>query len=79
MSLKVVTTKYVVDRHVSIEVHINEPTRIRVKCTIGCACILFASFNFRTNNFIIKTCNSVYKFDPTNRNKLCKKVLIHLL
>ena len=29
-------TKYVVVEHVTIKVYVNEPTRVRVRCTIGC-------------------------------------------
>ncbi|XP_049354774.1 uncharacterized protein LOC125819371 [Solanum verrucosum] len=51
--------------------YINEPTRVRVRCTVGCPWVLFASFDSRTNNFVVKTYNRVHKCDPTNRNKLC--------
>ncbi|KAH0776822.1 hypothetical protein KY290_008233 [Solanum tuberosum] len=66
-----VVTKYVVAEHVAIEMYINEPTRVRVRCTVGCPWVLFASFDSRTNNFVVKTYNPVPKCDPTNRNKLC--------
>ena len=70
-----VVTKYDGVEHVKIEMHINEPTRVRVMCTNGCPWVLYASFDSRTNNFVVKPYNPVHKCDPTNRNKLYSKFL----
>ena len=66
-----VVTKYDGVEHVKIEMHINEPTRVRVMCTNGCPWVLYASFDSRTNNFVVKTYNLIHKCDPANRNKFC--------
>uniref|UniRef100_A0A3Q7HN27 SWIM-type domain-containing protein n=1 Tax=Solanum lycopersicum TaxID=4081 RepID=A0A3Q7HN27_SOLLC len=56
-------TKYVVAEHVAIEMHINEPTRVRVRCTIGCPWVYLLP---------------IHKCDPTNRNKLCNSKFLSM-
>ncbi|KAF3620277.1 putative ADP-ribosylation factor GTPase-activating protein AGD14-like [Capsicum annuum] len=68
---RAVVTKYVVAKHVAIEKCVNEPTRVRIKCTTGCIWLLYNSIDSRSMNFVVKTYNSVHKCDPTNRNRLC--------
>ncbi|XP_060170907.1 uncharacterized protein LOC132601867 [Lycium barbarum] len=68
---RVTITKYAAAEHVDIKKHVNEPLRVRVRCVENCPWLLFASFDSRTYNFVVKNYNPIHKCDPTNRNKLC--------
>ncbi|KAF3660799.1 3-oxoacyl-[acyl-carrier-protein] synthase, mitochondrial [Capsicum annuum] len=64
-------TKYAVAEHVAIEKCVNEPTRVRVRCTTSCPWLLYDIIDSRSMNFVVKTYNPVRKSDPINRNILC--------
>ncbi|KAF3643149.1 putative ADP-ribosylation factor GTPase-activating protein AGD14-like [Capsicum annuum] len=66
---KATVTKYVVAEHVAIKKYVNEPKRVKVRCTTPR--LLYASIDSKSMNFVVKTYNSIHKCDPINRNKLC--------
>ncbi|XP_060183285.1 uncharacterized protein LOC132613276 [Lycium barbarum] len=69
-------TRYVVQQHIELDKYVNEPTRVRVKCTAGCPWLLFASFDSRTNDFVVKNYNPVHKCNGTTKNKLVNSLYI---
>ncbi|XP_060182810.1 uncharacterized protein LOC132612727 [Lycium barbarum] len=69
-------TRYAVQEHVELNKYVNEPTRVRVKCTAGCPLLLFASFDSRTNDFVVKNYNPVHKCNGTTKNKLVNSLYI---
>ncbi|XP_060200259.1 uncharacterized protein LOC132628500 [Lycium barbarum] len=69
-------TRYAVQDHVELDKYVNEPTRVRVKCTVGCPWLLFASFDSRTNDFVVKNYNPVPKCNGTTKNKLVNSLYI---
>ncbi|XP_060190384.1 uncharacterized protein LOC132619515 [Lycium barbarum] len=69
-------TRYAVQEHVELDKYVNEPTRVRVKCTVGCPWLLFASFDSRTNDFVVKNYNPVHKCNGTTKNKLVNSLYI---
>ncbi|XP_075095251.1 uncharacterized protein LOC107822932 [Nicotiana tabacum] len=64
-------TEYTVDEHVELDKYVNAPTRVRVKWCAGCPWLLFASYDSRTNDFIVKNYNPLHKCNGTIKNKLC--------
>ncbi|XP_075097804.1 uncharacterized protein LOC142175131 [Nicotiana tabacum] len=67
-----VVTRYALQNRVLIEKYVNEPTRVRVRCTKdNCNWLLFASLESVSNNFIIRTYNPVHKCERASRNYLC--------
>ncbi|XP_060190774.1 uncharacterized protein LOC132620073 [Lycium barbarum] len=69
-------TRYAVQKHVELDKYVNEPTRVRVKCTAGCPWLLFASYDSRTNDFVVKNYNPVHKCNDTTKNKLVNSLYI---
>ncbi|XP_060195188.1 uncharacterized protein LOC132624421 [Lycium barbarum] len=69
-------TRYAVQEHVELDKYVNEPTRVRVKCTAGCPWLLFASYDSRTNDFVVKNYNHVHKCNDTTKNKLVNSLYI---
>ncbi|XP_059277927.1 uncharacterized protein LOC132032172 [Lycium ferocissimum] len=69
-------TRYAVQEHVELDKYVNEPTRVRVKCTAGCPWLLFANYDSRTNDFVVKNYNPVHKCNGTTKNKLVNSLYI---
>ncbi|KAH0716213.1 hypothetical protein KY284_009118 [Solanum tuberosum] len=63
-------TRYAVQEHVELDKYVNDATRVRVKCTVGCPWLLFGSIDSRTRDFVVKNYNPVHKCNGTTKNKL---------
>ena len=65
-------SKYAIERGCQLEKIHNDQRRVRVKCKAnGCPWILYASKDFKSSDFIIKTYNSRHKCYRTNTNTMC--------
>ncbi|XP_047268205.1 uncharacterized protein LOC124898617 [Capsicum annuum] len=69
---RVAVTKYAIQKRVQIEKYINEPNRVRVRCSMkNCKCLLYASLDPKSNNFVIRTYIPVHNCDRVTINYLC--------
>jgi len=65
-------SKYAIERGCQLDKIHNDQRRVRVKCKAnGCPWILYASKDFKSSDFIIKTYNPRHKCYRTNTNTMC--------
>lgn len=66
-------TKYSLQKGVQLEKYVNEPSKVWIRCIEDCPCLLYASLNKATNDFMnriyipkhkyVKTISANYCFD----------------
>ncbi|KAH0721050.1 hypothetical protein KY285_005919 [Solanum tuberosum] len=65
-------SKYAIERGCQLDKIHNDQRRVRVKCKAnGCPWILYASKDFKSSDFIIKTYNPRHRCYRTNTNTMC--------
>ncbi|KAL3381480.1 hypothetical protein AABB24_001550 [Solanum stoloniferum] len=65
-------SKYAIERGCQLDKIHNDQRRVKVKCKAnGCPWILYASKDFKSSDFIIKTYNPRHKCYRTNTNTMC--------